>query len=111
MTDYYSTLGIPREASQDDIKKAYRKMAMKYHPDKNLNNKDEAEKKFKEVANAYEVLSNDKVSVAGVVLPIVTGTSTVKYATPSGSAGSSTRNVIVAFPPETAVAGVESAQL
>lgn len=53
--DYYKILGVSKSASQDDIKKAYRKLALKYHPDKNPNNK-EAENKFKEVAEAYEVL-------------------------------------------------------
>lgn len=58
MTDnYYSTLGVPKNASQDEIKKAYRKMAMKYHPDRNSGDKD-AEQKFKEAAEAYEVLGN-----------------------------------------------------
>ncbi|MDD2962603.1 MAG: molecular chaperone DnaJ [Bacteroidales bacterium] len=55
--DYYEILEIPRNASEADIKKAYRQMAIKYHPDKNPNNK-EAEDKFKEAAEAYEVLSN-----------------------------------------------------
>lgn len=58
MVDYYSVLGVSRTASQDDIKKAYRKLALKWHPDKNPDNKEEAEKKFKEVAEAYEVLSD-----------------------------------------------------
>lgn len=53
--DYYSRLGVSRDASQDDIKKAYRKMAMKYHPDKNPDDKS-AEEKFKEVSEAYDVL-------------------------------------------------------
>ncbi|MBN2281207.1 MAG: molecular chaperone DnaJ [Candidatus Marinimicrobia bacterium] len=57
--DYYSLLGISRGASQEDIKKAYRKMAVKYHPDKNPGNK-EAEEKFKEVSEAYSVLSDEK---------------------------------------------------
>ncbi len=55
--DYYDVLGISRDASEAEIKKAYRKLALKYHPDKNPNDK-EAEEKFKEAAEAYEVLSN-----------------------------------------------------
>ncbi len=55
--DYYKILGIERNASADDIKKAYRKLARKYHPDMNPNDK-EAEKKFKEINEANEVLSN-----------------------------------------------------
>lgn len=54
--DYYEVLSVDKNASQDDIKRAYRRMAMKYHPDKNPDNK-EAEAKFKECAEAYEVLS------------------------------------------------------
>lgn len=56
-TDYYEILGISKSATADEIKKAYRKMAIKYHPDKNPDDK-EAEAKFKEAAEAYEVLSN-----------------------------------------------------
>lgn len=56
--DYYEILGVDRSTNKDDLKKAYRKLAMQYHPDRNPNNK-EAEEKFKEAAEAYEVLSND----------------------------------------------------
>ncbi|MCA9517574.1 MAG: DnaJ domain-containing protein [Myxococcales bacterium] len=55
--DYYQVLGVARDASQDDIKKAFRKLAMKYHPDRNPDDK-EAETKFKEVNEAYAVLSD-----------------------------------------------------
>ncbi|MCK5422713.1 MAG: DnaJ domain-containing protein, partial [Deltaproteobacteria bacterium] len=54
--DYYKVLGLKKDASGEEIKKAYRKLAMKYHPDRNQANK-EAEEKFKEVSEAYAVLS------------------------------------------------------
>ena len=57
--DYYETLGIGKGASQDEIKKAYRQMAKKYHPDMNPGDQ-EAEKKFKEVNEAYAVLSDEE---------------------------------------------------
>lgn len=56
--DYYELLGVSRNASPDDIKKAFRKLALKYHPDRNPDNKQESEKQFKEIAEAYEVLSD-----------------------------------------------------
>lgn len=55
--DYYELLGVEKTASADEIKKAYRKLALKYHPDKNKGNK-EAEEKFKKISEAYAVLSN-----------------------------------------------------
>ncbi len=55
--DFYEVMGVPKTASTEEIKAAYRKLAMKYHPDRNPDNK-EAEEKFKEAAEAYEVLSN-----------------------------------------------------
>ncbi len=70
--DYYAIIGVAKDASDEDIKKAYRKLAMKYHPDRNPDNK-EAEEKFKEAAEAYQVLSDpqkrsryDQMGHAGV---------------------------------------------
>jgi len=56
--DYYNVLNISKDASKEEIKKAYRKLALKYHPDANPNNKEESEKKFKEIGEAYSVLSD-----------------------------------------------------
>ena len=55
-TDYYEVLGVPRDADQDTIRRAYRKLARKYHPD--LNSDSDAEERFKELGEAYEVLSD-----------------------------------------------------
>ena len=57
--DYYEILGVSKSATKKELKNAYRKLAVKYHPDKNPDNK-EAEEKFKEAAEAYDVLSNDE---------------------------------------------------
>lgn len=57
--DYYKILGVERNASEEDIRKAYRKLAMQYHPDRNPNNK-QAEERFKEINEAYQVLSDSQ---------------------------------------------------
>jgi molecular chaperone DnaJ len=56
--DYYEVLGVPRDASEADLKKAYRRLAMKHHPDRNTDDSEEAEVKFKEAKEAHEVLSD-----------------------------------------------------
>jgi molecular chaperone DnaJ len=58
-SDYYGTIGVPRDAKEDDIRKAYRKLARKFHPDLNPGDK-AAEEKFKQVQEAYDVLSDAK---------------------------------------------------
>ena len=57
--DYYEILGVSRDATQEEIKKAYRKLARKYHPDVNQDDP-EAEEKFKEVKEAYDILSDEQ---------------------------------------------------
>ena len=82
MTDPYSVLGVTRDSSMDEIKKAYRTLSRKYHPDANINNpnKDLAEEKFKEVQEAYEIIVDEKEH----------GTSSRSYGTDYGSAGGGT---------------------
>lgn len=59
MKDYYRMLGVARNASQDEIKKAFRGLAMQHHPDRNPENQQEAEQRFKEINEAYEVLGDE----------------------------------------------------
>ncbi len=63
MSDFYTTLGIARDASEDDVKKAYRKLAMQYHPDRNGGSKD-AEEKFKQITEAYDALRDPQKRAA-----------------------------------------------
>lgn len=65
--DYYEVLGVSKDADAKEIKKAYRKLAMKYHPDKNPGDK-AAEEKFKEINEAYEVLSDEEKEVLTIDL-------------------------------------------
>ena len=58
--DYYRTLGLSRNATKKDIRRAFKKLSLKYHPDKNKDNPELAKKKFIKIANAYEVLNNEK---------------------------------------------------
>src|SRR5881628_1427127 len=61
--DYYTVLGLTRDASEEDVKKAYRKLAMKFHPDRNPDDKT-TEEKFKEAKEAYEILTDAKKRAA-----------------------------------------------
>src|SRR3982074_3282430 len=56
--DYYASLGVPKSAAEKDVKSAYRKLARKWHPDQNPTNQREAEEKFKDIQEAYEVLGD-----------------------------------------------------
>jgi DnaJ-class molecular chaperone len=60
MKDYYKTLGIPEKAGEEEIRKAFRQLAFKFHPDKNIGHEKEAEEKFKDINEAYVVLSDPK---------------------------------------------------
>ena len=59
MKDYYQVLGVARDASQEEIKKAFRVLALQHHPDRNPHNEKESEQKFKEINEAYEVLGDE----------------------------------------------------
>ena len=58
MGDYYKILEVDKNIDEKDLKKAYKKLSLKWHPDKNPDNKDDAEKKFKEISEAYSILSD-----------------------------------------------------
>ena len=62
--DYYEVLGVKREASDQEIKSAYRRLAMQHHPDRNPDNKEESEEKFKEITEAYSVLADPQKRAA-----------------------------------------------
>ena len=72
MIDPYSILGISRDASDEEVKKAYRKLSRKYHPDANIDNpnKEQAEEKFKQVQQAYEQIMREPVT--GIMAAIIT---------------------------------------
>ena len=59
--DYYKLLGVKRSASKSEIRRAFKKLSLKYHPDKNKDNPEKAKAKFIKIANAYEVLNDDKL--------------------------------------------------
>jgi len=89
--DYYARLGVDKKADEETLKKAYRKLALKWHPDRNPNNKEEADKRFKEISEAYEVLSDkDKKQISKSLLakcfvlacqPLDKGRAGIAYAT------------------------------
>ena len=62
--DYYEVLGVTKGSQEAEIKKAYKRLAMKHHPDRNKDDKEAAEKKFKEIQEAYSVLSDEAESPA-----------------------------------------------
>ena len=88
--DYYNTLGVKKDAKADEIKKAYRRLARKHHPDVNPNDK-ASEDKFKEVQEAYDVLSDEKnarsLTVLAITLTISTPIRRSAAAAGSGGAG------------------------
>ena len=73
MFDPYSVLGVSRDASDEEIKKAYRKLSRKYHPDANINNpnKAQAEEKFKEVQQAYEQIKKKSTELPEITIPMM----------------------------------------
>ena len=66
MKKYYEILGLKPDASENDIKKAYKKLALQYHPDRNKEDPDKAAEKFKEISNAYQILTNKDKQMQGM---------------------------------------------
>ena len=66
MNKYYEILGLKPDASEDDIKKAYKKLALKYHPDRNSDDPEKAAEKFKKISNAYQILTNKDKQIQGI---------------------------------------------
>ena len=77
--DYYEVLGVSKDATPEEIKKAYRKKAVQYHPDRNPDDKD-AEEKFKEAAEAYDVLSDTEKRISSQISEIFSATYSVAVA-------------------------------
>ena len=67
MKDYYDVLGVSTDASPEDIKKAFRRLALRYNPDRNPENIKEAEGRFKEINEAYEVIGNEKRGASMII--------------------------------------------
>ena len=84
--DYYAVLGVSKEATPEEIRKAYKKLAIKWHPDKHVDDKKEAEEKFKEIAGAYSVLSDPEkkreYDTGGMSLKTGVFSSSISSATP-----------------------------
>ncbi|MDQ1600214.1 MAG: molecular chaperone DnaJ, partial [Actinomycetota bacterium] len=88
--DYYKTLGVPKDAQPDEIKKTYRKLARKYHPDANAGgtDRDKAEERFKEISEAYDVLSDPARRKEYDEARSLFGAGAGRFRTPGGAGGS-----------------------